>query len=159
MPSRGHDLESAVNRCNIDYRKSQVALIEKKPTPIEITKLGAVMKQSTVDYTGILAPMGRGVAFDAKETKSKTSFPLANVKQHQLIFLEYWQAMGGLAFFLIHFTSLEDMAFMVPFDFVNDYYVKGYIECTGRKSIPYKDFDQEWLVPLDNYLWKIIEDA
>lgn len=157
MPSRGHGLEAAVNRCNLDYRKKKVALIEKKPTPIEITRQGLVMKQSTVDYTGIIAPTGRGIAFDAKETKSKTSFPLANVKQHQLVFLEYWQAMGGLAFFLVHFKSLHDMAFMVPFNFVNDYYVRAYIDRTGRKSIPYKDFDHEWLVPLDDYLWKIIE--
>ena len=152
MASRGHDLEAAVNRCNLHYRKSGIALIEKKPTPIELTKVGAVIKQSTVDYTGILAPNGRGIAFDAKETKNKTSFPLSNIKQHQMVFLDYWQRTGGLSFLLIHFKLNDDEAFMVPFDFVNPLYEAAYITNTGRKSIPYPDFNREWLVPLDDYL-------
>ena len=157
MPSRGHDLEAAVNRCNLSYRKRGIALIEKKPTPIELTKMGAVMKQSTVDYTGILAPSGRGIAFDAKETKIKTSFPLGNIKQHQMIFLDYWQRMGGLSFLLIHFKTVDDKAFMTPFDFVNEYYMAAYVKETGRKSIPYKKFDKQWLVPLEDYLWNTTE--
>ena len=156
MSSRGHELEAIINRCNLDYRKSGIALIDKKPTPIELTKVGAILKQSTVDYTGILPPNGRGIAFDAKMCASKTSFPLSNVHQHQLIFLEYWQKMGGVSAFLVWFYSVDNnMAFWTPFDFVNDWYTAGYIESTGRKSIPYKNFNQDWLVPIDNYLCQI----
>ena len=37
---------------------------------------------STLDYTGIYK--NKYIEFDAKETKSKTSFPLSNIHSHQL---------------------------------------------------------------------------
>lgn len=153
MGNRGKDLETSVNRCNLQYRKDKTAIIEKVPTPIELTKMGMVMKQSTVDYKGVVSPSGKGIAFDAKETKSKTSFPLSNIHQHQLVFLDYWQSVGGISFFLIHFTSIhEDKAYVAPLDFVYNYYKKGYIEETGRKSIPFNEFKAEWLTPIEDYL-------
>ena len=158
MASRGADLESAVNRCNLYYRKNKIALIEKKPTPVELTKVGAILKQSTVDYVGIIPPLGTGIAFDAKMTQSKTSFPLSNVHDHQVIFLEYWEAMGGIATFLIWFYNVDpDEAFWTPAGFLKSWYDKAYIEETGRKSIPYKEFDQNWKVPINDYLSKIIK--
>lgn len=157
MASRGHDLETIINRCNLEYRKANKALIEKKPTPVELTKHGAILKQSTVDYTGILPPNGRGIAFDAKMCASKTSFPLSNVHQHQLVFLDCWEKAGGIAGFLIWFYSMhEDEAFWVPYQFVNIWYTNAYIKETGRKSIPYSEFNHSWLVPVNNYLCQII---
>ena len=134
-----NELEKNANRANINYRKSKKALIQKVPTPILYTRKGLIAQQSTVDYTGILAPRGQGLAFDAKETKSKTSFPLANIHQHQLNFLELFEALGGIAFFLVHFKSVHtDRAFVTPISLVAKYWYGN-----ERKSIPISDFKEE----------------
>ena len=43
---------------------------------------GFFEKKSTLDYSGIYN--GKYVEFDAKETNSKTSFPLSNIHEHQI---------------------------------------------------------------------------
>lgn len=157
MSQRGQDLESIVNRCNLHYRKNKIALIEKKPTPVEITKVGAILKQSTVDYIGIIPPIGRGIAFDAKMTGSKTSLPLSNIHEHQLIFLNYWESMGGISSLLIWFYNVDDdTAFWTPANWVYEKYKSAYIDGVGKKSIHYKEFKEDWKVPIHNYLCKII---
>jgi recombination protein U len=134
-----NELEKRANKANLKYRKTKKALIQKVPTPILYTRKGLIAQQSTVDYTGILAPKGRGIAFDAKETKIKTSFPLANIHQHQLNFLELFEALGGVAFFLIHFKSIyDDKAFKTPVSLVKKYW-----DGDERKSIPFEDFKEE----------------
>ena len=117
-----NELEKRANKANLSYRKTKKALIQKVPTPILYTRRGLIAQQSTVDYTGILAPKGKGIAFDAKETKSKTSFPLANIHEHQLNFLELFESLGGIAFFLIHFKTLHpEEAFVTPLSLVQKY--------------------------------------
>ena len=134
-----NELEKTANKANLSYRKSKKALIQKVPTPILYTRKGLIAQQSTVDYTGILAPKGKGIAFDAKETKSKTSFPLANIHQHQLNFLELFEDLGGVAFFLIHFKSVHPtQAFVTPISLVKKYW-----DGNERKSIPIADFKEE----------------
>ena len=119
---RTNELEKRANKANLKYRKSKKALIQKVPTPILYTRKGLIAQQSTVDYTGIIAPKGQGIAFDAKETKNKTSFPLKNIHQHQLNFLNLFEELGGIAFFLIHFKSVyENEAFKTPLKLVNKY--------------------------------------
>ena len=148
-----NELEKRANKANLGYRKSKKALIQKVPTPILYTRKGLIAQQSTVDYTGILAPDGRGIAFDAKETKQKTSFPLANIHEHQLNFLELFEDLGGIAFFLVHFKSLyQDQAFVTPISLVKKYWYGD-----ERKSIPIADFKESWLVNIDNYLLDNLE--
>ena len=143
-----NELEKRANRANLKYRKEKKALIQKVPTPILYTRKGLIAQQSTVDYTGIIAPNGQGIAFDAKETKNKTSFPLKNIHQHQLNFLNLFEELGGIAFFLIHFKSIyENKAFKTPLSVVNRYW-----DGEERKSIPFDDFKENWLVPIDSYL-------
>ena len=145
---RTNELEKRANKANLKYRKSKKALIQKVPTPILYTRKGLIAQQSTVDYTGIIAPKGQGIAFDAKETKNKTSFPLKNIHQHQLNFLNLFEELGGIAFFLIHFKSVyENEAFKTPLKLVNKYW-----DGEERKSIPFDDFKTEWLVHIDSYL-------
>lgn len=152
--------EKRINRVNIRYRKERKAVIQKIEVPILMTNIGLVPQQSTVDYIGVYnyralkgLRTGRGIAFDAKETQGKTSFPLSNIKSHQLLFLDYWKSIGGLAFFLIQFKTIyPNDAFVTPIDFVHTYWDNP----TGRKSIPIKDFDQRWLVKLDDYLTKYL---
>ena len=134
-----NELEKRANKANLNYRKAKRALIQKVPTPILYTRKGLIAQQSTVDYTGILSPKGRGIAFDAKETKNKTSFPLANIHEHQLNFLKLFENMGGIVFFLIHFKSLyKDKAFITPISLVEKYW-----DGEERKSIPLGDFKKE----------------
>jgi len=127
-----------------------------------VTNTGLIPKQSTVDFVGIYKLIidgrsddtnchhlvGQGIAFDAKETLSKTSFPLANIKQHQLLYLEYFKAVGGDAFFLIHFKNMhKDLAFITPVTLIRQYW-----DGEERKSIPYDRFNKDLLIPIDDYL-------
>ncbi|MBU5437614.1 Holliday junction resolvase RecU [Tissierella sp. MSJ-40] len=36
------------------------------------------------------------IAFDAKETKEETRFPLSNVQEHQIEFMKNWYKYGGI---------------------------------------------------------------
>jgi recombination protein U len=152
MGLKGSDLEKRANRQNILYRKDDRALILKIEVPIIITSKGLVAKQSTVDYTGTLKG-GKSIAFDAKETQSKTSFPLANIEDHQLAYLRFQQNLGGIAFFMIHFKKMYlDKVFITPISLIEKF-----IEEDIRKSIPFKEFKNEWLIDIENYLDKVDE--
>lgn len=130
------------------YRKEKSALILKVPTPIVMTAKGLIAQQSTVDYVGTLSG-GMSIDFDAKETTNKTSFPLANIKQHQLIYLDFKFSLGSIAFLFIHFKKIyKDKAFITPIPFVMEYY-NGLHK---RKSIPLKEFNLNWLAPINDYL-------
>ncbi|MBQ7677440.1 MAG: Holliday junction resolvase RecU [Lachnospiraceae bacterium] len=115
---RGSTLEEAVNRTNEKYRQDGLALIQKVPTPItpiEIDKttkhitLAYFDQKSTVDYIG--AVQGIPVCFDAKECHTDT-FPLANIHQHQMEFMEDFEAQQGVAFFLIFFTARDEFYYL-----------------------------------------------
>lgn len=152
MGLKGNDLEKRANRQNILYRKDDRALILKVEVPIIITRKGLVAKQSTVDYTGTLKG-GKSIAFDAKETQSKTSFPLANIEDHQLAYLRFQQNLGGIAFFMIHFKSVyPEKVFITPITLIEKYKQEDI-----RKSIPFKTFKNEWLIGIESYLDKVDE--
>jgi recombination protein U len=146
-----NELEKLANHANLSFRKSLKALILKVPTPILNTAKGLVAQQSTVDYTGLING-GTSIAFDAKECQSKTSFPLQNIHQHQLLYLQLVRQLGGLAFFLIWFKALHTKAYVVPLSVVEHYW-----NGDGRKSIPIADFKDEWLTDIDTYIDKVIE--
>lgn len=120
-----------------------------------MTNQGLIATLSTVDFYGAFSyskkkkKIVKPIAFDAKETLSKTSFPLANIHQHQLEYLKLWTEIGGVGFFLIHFKTVHaDEAFVTPIDIVDRYWN----DTTGRRSIPYSDFKPEWLTKIDDYL-------
>jgi recombination protein U len=110
---RGSMLEELVNRTNERYEEQKLALIQKIPTPItpvrihpetrQIT-LAYFEKDSTVDYIGVV--QGIPVCFDAKEC-STTTFPLQNIHEHQVEFMQAFEQQGGVAFFLLAFTKEE----------------------------------------------------
>src|SRR6056300_1068813 len=110
--NRGMKFEQILNETNEYYRLHDIAIIHKKPIPIQIVKVdypsrsGAVIKEayykvpSTTDYNGIYK--GYYIDFEAKETKNKTSFPLSNIHAHQIEHLIRVDAHGGIAFVLIY---------------------------------------------------------
>ena len=108
---RGSTLEDMINRTNERYREKGLALIQKVPTPITPIKidkehrhitLAYFDQKSTVDYIG--AVQGIPVCFDAKEC-DVTTFPMQNVHEHQVRFMDDFEQQGGKAFLIIHFTS------------------------------------------------------
>jgi len=152
--NRGKKLEKMLNAQNLIYRKRGLAVIYNLPLPVAITNMGPIPISTPTDYIGSIGPYGQAVAFDAKETKNKTSFPLANIHDHQLNFLTLFEKTGGRSGFLIWFTELGDTeAFWTPASFIENF-----METETRKSIPYKTFKDEWRVDLDDYLNLITED-
>ncbi len=136
--NRGMDLESLINETNEYYLKNDIALIFKKPTPIGVAKVSynergksidkAYFKeQSTLDYNGLYK--GKYIEFDAKETLNKTSFPLSNVHNHQIIHISNVLKHGGICFLFIKINSL--FYILMGEDFIN------FINNNERKSIPY----------------------
>ncbi|HMM00389.1 MAG TPA: Holliday junction resolvase RecU [Bacilli bacterium] len=136
--NRGMSFETDINFSNDYYAQKHIALITKRPTPIKVVKVdysrGARITdayfsmQSTTDYNGIYH--GRYIDFEAKSSHSKTSFPLNNITLHQFAHLKEVFLQGGIAFFLIEFTKLNEVYFLDA-RFVVDWH-----ENQQKKSIP-----------------------
>lgn len=143
--NRGMNFESDINQSNEYYNLNNICLITKRPTPINIVKVdysrGAIItnayfeKQSTTDYNGVYK--SRYIDFEAKNTKNKTSFPLANIPPQQIDHLKRVIAHGGIAFFLIQFEELLKV-YLLDASFVIHFYEEG-----DRKSIPLEVFIKE----------------
>ena len=136
-----------------DYRNRGLGLIQKIPTPItpiEIEKetrhitLAYFDKQSTVDYIG--AVQGIPVCFDAKESKTDT-FPLANVHEHQVRFMEDMEKQDGIAFLLILYTTRNE-AYYLPFRDLKRFWDR--MNGGGRKSFTFDELDPSYRIPIKN---------
>ena len=151
--NRGMSLEEDINLSNDFYRDNGIALINKRPTPINIVKVdysrGARItdayfeKQSTTDYNGVYK--GKYIDFEAKNTKSETSFPLSNISEHQIVHLRNVIKHGGIAFFIICF-QVKNEVYLLDASFVIEFYEKG-----GRKSIPYSVFKEKGVLIKQDY--------
>ena len=142
--NRGMSLEEDINLSNEYYIQMGIALIHKRPTPINIVKVdyskGARItdayfeKQSTTDYNGVYK--GKYLDFEAKNTKSNTAFPLSYISEHQIVHLKNVLKHGGIAFFIISF-QLKNEVYLLDASFVIDFW-----ENAPRKSIPYEVFQK-----------------
>ncbi|MDO4268631.1 MAG: Holliday junction resolvase RecU [Eubacteriales bacterium] len=148
---RGSTLEDMINHSNEMYREKKLALIQKIPTPItpiNIDKnsrhitLAYFDQKSTVDYIG--AVQGIPLCFDAKECSART-FPLQNVHAHQMQFMADFEAQGGIAFFIIHFTQ-EDEIYYMPFRDMQKFWNR--MEEGGRKSFTYDEVDKSYRISM-----------
>ncbi|RFU60085.1 Holliday junction resolvase RecU [Bacillus sp. V59.32b] len=113
--NRGKTLEDDLNDSNEYYLANGIAVIHKKPVPIQIVDVhypqrsAAVIKEayfkqaSTTDYNGVY--QGKYIDFEAKETKSPTSFPLKNFHEHQIEHMNDVVKQGGIAFVIMRFTA------------------------------------------------------
>lgn len=147
---RGSTLEDLLNRTNEKYAEHGLALIQKIPTPItpitidkktrHIT-LAYFDQKSTVDYIGAI--QGIPVCFDAKECNTDT-FPLANIHEHQIHFMEQFEKQEGIAFILISFTHRDTfyyLRFCELMQFVNR------ARDGGRKSFRFDELDCGFFLP------------
>lgn len=157
--NRGMDLENLLNQSNEYYLETNRAVIYKKPTPITISEVKYGNKErvitkayfrtpSTLDYNGIYR--GLYIDYDAKETKNKTSFPLANLHEHQLLHIKRVIEHGGISFLIIYMNN-------------NFYYLDGkdiiaFTKDNTRKSIPFSYIEEKGYIieqkikPRINYL-------
>ena len=153
--NRGMNLENDINLSNEYYKDIDKAYIYKKPTPIKVTKVDypsrdkAVIKEafytvpSTTDYNGIYK--GKYLDFEAKETKSKTSFSLNNIHNHQILHLKRVIDHGGISFLIIRFTCLDKTFLIFAKDFID------YINNNDRKSIPLAYIEEKGYLIKDGY--------
>lgn len=139
--SRGMSLEDRLNESNTYYMTHNIAVIHKKPTPIQVVKVNyprrsaariteAYYRQaSTTDYNGVYK--GHYIDFEAKETKNITSFPLANLPQHQRDHMLSCIKHGGLSFLILSFHKLNEI-YLIPYE-----KIASYLQKHDKQSIPY----------------------
>ncbi|SHK39177.1 Holliday junction resolvase RecU [Hespellia stercorisuis] len=146
---RGSTLEEMINRTNERYAEKKLALIQKIPTPITPIKidkenrhitLAYFDKISTVDYIG--AVQGIPVCFDAKECSADT-FPLQNVHEHQIRFMEQFEQQGGISFLVILYSGKDELYYM-PFQEIKRFWDRA--QDGGRKSIRYEELNPEYFM-------------
>lgn len=147
---RGSTLEEFINRTNEKYLENGLALIQKIPTPItpiNIDKetrhitLAYFEQKSTVDYIGVV--QGIPVCFDAKECRTDT-FPLQNVHEHQVVFMENFEKQGGIAFFLLSYAHRDEFYYL-RFGKLLEFWKRA--KEGGRKSFRYDELEQEYFLP------------
>ena len=142
--NRGMNLEEDIIQSSQYYLRNNMALIYKRPTPIQVVKVdyqkgvkiteAYFSEKSTTDFNGVY--QGRYVDIEAKSTHSKSSFPLSNITAKQFEHLENVISSGGLAFFIIEFVK-HQKTFIVE--------AKRIIEFKNteeRKSIPFAQFEE-----------------
>ena len=150
---RGSTLEEMLNHTHQRYDELGLALIQKIPTPItpvQIDKerrhitLAYFEKISTVDYIGSV--QGIPVCYDAKEC-STTTFPLQNVHEHQMVFMEKFEKQSGIAFLIIYFSG-ENTLYYMRFQEIQKFWQRSVNG--GRKSFRLDELDADFFMPLKN---------
>ncbi|WP_162150593.1 Holliday junction resolvase RecU [Acholeplasma equifetale] len=152
----GMTLESDIDLTNQYYLRKSIAVIHKKPTPIQVVNVSYPARNkakiteayyrtpSTTDYNGLYK--GYYIDFDAKETNSKTSFPLSNIHDHQVQHLKDIDTHGGIAFLIIGWKKYQEY-YLLPFKELFHFWSSAQ-EKDGRKSIPYTYFKENgYLIP------------
>ncbi|MCI5500758.1 MAG: Holliday junction resolvase RecU [Lachnospiraceae bacterium] len=159
---RGSVLEEAINMTNERYRQEHLALVQKIPTPItpiEFDKenrhitLAYFEQKSTVDYIGNV--QGIPVCFDAKECATDT-FPLQNIHEHQIKFMEDFEGQDGVAFLIIYFSQ-RDEYYYVPFKDVKFFWDRA--ASGGRKSFKIEELDKRYIIKVTNQIFIHYLDA
>lgn len=153
---RGSTLEEFINHTNTRYSEMGLALIQKIPTPITPVRidkehrhitLAYFDKISTVDYIG--AVQGIPVCFDAKECNADT-FPLQNVHEHQIRFMEKFEQQGGIAFLLIYYTAREELYYM-QYRQIRRFWDRA--EAGGRKSFRLDELEPDLVYETSEWLF------
>nr|WP_295973288.1 Holliday junction resolvase RecU [uncultured Bacillus sp.] len=153
---RGMTLEEDINQSNQYYLEEGIAVIHKKPTPVQIVNVdypkrsAAVIKEayfkqaSTTDYNGVYK--GKYIDFEAKETMLRSSFPLKNFHEHQIEHMKAVLKQKGICFVVIRFSLTEEVFFLEAKHLLTfwERMLNG-----GRKSIAKNEIEQfSYLIPL-----------
>lgn len=147
---RGSTLEELINRTNEKYLENGLALIQKIPTPITPIKidkekrhitLAYFEQKSTVDYIGVV--QGIPICFDAKECAGQT-FSLQNIHEHQVDFMSNFEKQGGIAFFLIYYTT-SNIFYYLPYEMLKFFWDRA--KNGGRKSFRFDELNPDYILP------------
>ena len=153
---RGSTLEDLINRTNERYLEKGLALIQKIPTPITPVRidkehrhitLAYFDQQSTVDYIG--AVQGIPVFFDAKECSANT-FPLQNIHEHQVEFMNHFEKQGGISFLLIHYSA-RNVLYYMRIQELNVFWERA--KKGGRKSFRFDELDDRFFMELSKGIY------
>lgn len=148
--NRGMTLEEDLNETNAYYLEKEIAVIHKKPTPVQIVQVdyprrsAAVIKEayfkqaSTTDYNGIYK--GKYIDFEAKETQNPSSFPLKNFHEHQIRHMEAVIKQSGICFVILRFTVYDEV-FLLEAEHLLEFWER--MENGGRKSITKDEIEQK----------------
>lgn len=150
---RGSTLEEFINHTNERYDELGLALIQKIPTPITPVKidkerrhitLAYFDKISTVDYIGSV--QGIPVCFDAKECSSDT-FPLQNIHEHQMTFMEKFEKQDGISFLILYYSA-RNILYYMRFKEIKAFWERA---CQGgRKSFRIEELAEAYFMQLKN---------
>ena len=147
--NRGMELEEDINFANKYYLNNDIAVIHKKPIPIQIVEVNYPNRSSamitkafykipsTTDYNGLWN--GKYIDFEAKETNSATSFSLNNIHEHQIEHMQKVLIHGGITFIIVRFKKI-DKTFILPFKKFIFFYDRA--KNGGRKSIKLSEFEE-----------------
>ena len=150
---RGSTLEEFINHTNAIYDELGLPLIQKIPTsitPVKIDKehrhitLAYFDKVSTVDYIGTV--QGIPVCFDAKECSTDT-FPLQNIHEHQIRFMEKFEKQGGIAFLILYYST-KNLLYYMRFEEMKIFWDRAV--SGGRKSFRMEELDAQFFMHLKN---------
>ena len=97
---------------------------------------------STIDYIG--AVQGIPICFDAKECVAQT-FPLQNIHDHQVAFMEAFEKQQGIAFVLIYYSS-KDILYYMRFAELKVFWDRA--KNGGRKSVRFDELDPRFFMKL-----------
>lgn len=140
--NRGMKFEEIINESNEQYLKRDIAVVHKKPTPVQIVEVDYPKRSmakineayyktpSTTDYNGVYR--GYYIDFDAKQCNSTSSFPLSNIHPHQVKHLNDITRHGGIGFLLIQLTKFNEI-YLLETEKMNYFFDRE--KDGGRKSI------------------------
>ena len=142
---RGMNLEEDINATNQYYLTNNIAVIYKKPTPVQIVKVDYPKRSaakiieayyrtpSTTDYNGLYK--GKYIDFEAKETR-KMTFPFTNITSHQIEHLDNIVKHKGIAFIIIAFSAVNEVYLIDALYLINAY------KTSQRKSLKYEEIKE-----------------
>ena len=119
IKNTGLKLEKLINKTNQYYINNNIAIINKKPTPIKVLKIknkkiinAFFERKSTTDYNGIYC--GKYIDFDVKSSIKKQINIKNHIPFHQLKHLKEIDNHGGISFIILYFIN-ENKFFIVPY--------------------------------------------
>ena len=139
----GSTFEAKLIRVFNKYRKEGKAYIIKIPGEVTIIRKGAKIvnalhrqKSDCLDFLGLM-PNGKGIVFEAKTTKNKTSFPLSNIQEYQYKLADELLGYVQSVFYIVEFRELNEIYL------VHSNKIKEFIKNNERKSIPVSWFREK----------------
>ena len=145
--ARGMLFEHELNESNKYYLLKQRAIIYKKPTPVQIVKVeypkrakakiveAYYQAPSTTDYNGIYRE--KYIDYEAKQTSS-LHFSFENISPHQVNHLINIDKMGGIAFVIIYFKTIEKV-YLIDIKIFSKLYSDAYNGKAKSKLLKAKD--------------------